>query len=138
IELGMGMPRSGVFIANLVKCRPTVDMKMERDRPPDRDELTACSPYIRRQVEIIRPRVIVALGSPSAKFLLGTARGITAIRGRWGEFCGIPVMPTYHPSYILRNGGEASPLRREVWDDIKKVLAKLGRPVPKQTKGEPE
>jgi len=132
IELGMGIPRSGVFIANLVKCRPTVDMKMERDRPPDRDELTACSPFIRQQVEIIRPRVIVALGSPSAKFLLDTVKGITAIRGRWGEYCGIPVMPTYHPSYVLRNGGDASPLRREVWDDIKKVLEKLGRPVPKK------
>ncbi len=134
IELGMGIPRSDVFIANLVKCRPTVDMKMERDRPPDRDELTSCSPYIRQQVEIIQPRVIVALGSPSAKFLLDTTTGITALRGRWGEYCGIPVMPTYHPSYILRNGGEASPLRRDVWDDIKKVLRKLGRPVPKKQK----
>ncbi len=134
IELGMGIPRSGVFIANLVKCRPTVDMKMERDRPPDRDELEACSHFIRRQVEIIQPRVIVALGSPSAKFLLETTTGITALRGKWGEFCGIPVMPTYHPSYVLRNGGDASPLRRDVWDDIKKVLRKLGRPVPMKKK----
>jgi uracil-DNA glycosylase len=134
IEQGMGIPRDGVFIANLVKCRPTVDMKMERDRPPDRDELAACSPFIRQQVEIIRPRVIVALGSPSAKFLLNTASGITSIRGKWGEFCGIPVMPTYHPSYVLRNGGEASPLRRDVWNDIKKVLQKLGRPVPTKKK----
>ena len=138
IEGGMGIPRPGVFIANLVKCRPTVDLKMERDRPPDRDELAACSPYVKRQVEIIRPRVIVALGSPAAKFLLDTDKGITAIRGGWGEYCGIPVMPTYHPSYVLRNGGDASPLRREVWDDIRKVLEKLGRPVPKKTKGEPE
>ncbi len=134
IEQGMGIPRAGVFIANLVKCRPTVDMKMERDRPPDRDELAACSPFIRQQVEIIRPRVIVALGSPSAKFLLNTASGITSIRGKWGEFCGIPVMPTYHPSYLLRNGGEASPLRRDVWNDIKNVLKKLGRPVPTKKK----
>ncbi len=138
IERGMGIPRTGVFIANLVKCRPTVDLKMERDRPPDRDELAACSPYVKRQVEIIRPRVIVALGSPAAKFLLDTDRGITAIRGRWGEYCGIPVMPTYHPSYVLRNGGDASPLRREVWDDIRKVLDKLGRPVPEKIKGDPE
>jgi uracil-DNA glycosylase len=134
IELGMGIPRTGVFIANLVKCRPTVDMKMERDRPPDRDELETCSTFIRRQVEIIQPRVIVALGSPSAKFLLDTTSGITSLRGTWGEFCGIPVMPTYHPSYVLRNGGDASPLRRDVWDDIKKVLLKLGRPVPVKQK----
>ena len=130
IELGMGIPRSGVFIANLVKCRATVDLKFERDRPPDKDELASCVPFLKQQVEIIRPRVIVALGSPSAKFLLDTATGITSLRGRWGEYCGIPVMPTYHPSYVLRNGGESSPLRRDVWDDIKKVLNKLGRPVP--------
>ncbi len=134
IELGMGIPRAGVFIANLVKCRPTVDMRMERDRPPDNEELLACAPFIRQQIGIIQPRVIVALGSPSSKFLLNTSSGITKLRGAWGEFCGIPVMPTYHPSYLLRNGGEASPLRRDVWDDIKKVLEKLGRPVPTKQK----
>lgn len=130
IERGMGMSRSQVYIANLVKCRPTVDMKMARDRPPDPDEVATCTPYLLRQVEIIRPRVIVALGSPSTKFLLKTETGITRMRGNWGEFNGIPVMPTFHPSYVLRNGGETSPLRKEVWEDIKKVLEKLGRPVP--------
>ncbi len=134
IELGMGVPRSSVFIANLVKCRPTVDMKFERDRPPDHEELASCSPYIIRQVEIIQPRVIVALGSPSAKFLLDTSTGITKLRGNWGFFRGIPVMPTYHPSYVLRNGGESSPLRRDVWEDIKKVLLKLGKLIPNKPK----
>jgi uracil-DNA glycosylase len=134
IELGMGVPRASVFIANLVKCRPTVDMKFERDRPPDNEELTACSLYIQRQVEIIQPSVIVALGSPSAKFLLDTSIGITKLRGNWGSFRGIPVMPTFHPSYVLRNGGETSPLRRDVWDDIKKVLIKLGKPIPNKQK----
>lgn len=85
-------------------------------------------------MEIIQPRAIVALGSPSAKFLLDTSTGITKLRGNWGSFHGIPVMPTYHPSYLLRNGGEASPLRRDVWDDIKKVLGKLGKPIPKKRK----
>lgn len=130
IELGMDVPRARVYIANLVKCRPTVDMKMERDRPPDQDELLSCSPYLARQVELIRPAVIVALGSPSAKFLLDTASGITKIRGKWGEYHGIPVMPTYHPSYLLRNGGDSSPLRRDVWHDIKKAMDRLGWPVP--------
>ncbi len=134
IELGMGVPRSAVFIANLVKCRPTVDMKFERDRPPDREELEVCSHYLLRQIEIIQPRVIMALGSPSAKFLLDTSTGITKLRGNWGSFHGIPVMPTYHPSYLLRNGGESSPLRRDVWDDIKKVLVKIGRPIPNKRK----
>lgn len=135
IERGMGMSRNEVYIANLVKCRPTVDLKLVRDRPPDREELESCVPYLKKQIEIIAPRVIIALGSPAAKFLLGTDRGITRIRGNWGDFEGVPVMPTYHPSYLLRNGGDTSPLRREVWDDIKKVLARTGRPVPTAEKG---
>lgn len=130
IERGMGIAREKVYIANIVKCRPTVDQKMERDRPPDRDEIAACAPYLLRQIEVLRPRVIVALGSPSMKFLLRTEAGITKMRGRWGEFMGIPVMPTFHPSYVLRNGGESSPLRKEVWSDIKMVMEKLGWPVP--------
>ncbi|OHD64193.1 MAG: uracil-DNA glycosylase [Spirochaetes bacterium RBG_13_51_14] len=130
IERGMGISRRQVYIANLVKCRPTVDMKMVRDRPPDPEEVQTCTPYLLRQIGIIRPRAIVALGSPSMKYLLKTSSGITKLRGTWGEFNGIPVMPTYHPSYVLRNGGEKSPLRRDVWEDIKMVLEKLGWPLP--------
>lgn len=130
IERGMGIPRSDVYIANIVKCRPTIDQKMLRDRPPDPDEVEACCPYLLAQIEIIRPSAIVALGSPSARFLLKTSTGITKLRGTWGEFQGIPVMPTFHPSYVLRNGGETSPLRREVWEDIKSVMARLGLPLP--------
>lgn len=135
IEMGMGVPRSRVYIANLVKCRPTVDMKMERDRPPDPEELQSCAPYILKQVEIIRPGVIVALGSPSSKFLLNTTSGITRLRGTWGEYRGIPVMPTFHPSYLLRNGGESSPLKRDVWNDIKMVMDRVGWTVPARKKG---
>ena len=89
IELGMGIPRSAVYIANLVKCRPTVDMKMLRDRPPDPEEVATCTPYLMKQIHIIQPKVIVALGSPSAKFLLDTSVGITKLRGNWGEWDGI-------------------------------------------------
>jgi uracil-DNA glycosylase family 4 len=135
IEMGMGIPRSAVYIANLVKCRPTVDMKMLRDRPPDPEEVETCTPYLMKQIHIIQPKVIVALGSPSAKFLLDTSVGITKLRGNWGEWGGIPVMPTYHPSYLLRNGDESSPLKRDVWNDIKKVLVKLGRSIPAKQKG---
>ena len=130
IEKGMGVSRSKVYIANIVKCRPTVDLKFERDRPPEPDETAACSPYLLRQIELIQPKVIVTLGGPSTKFLLNTATGITRLRGQWGEFRGIPVMPTFPPSYVLRNGGDRSPLRREVWHDIKLVLEKLGWPIP--------
>ena len=130
IEKGMGVSRSQVYIANIVKCRPTVDLKFERDRPPEPDETAACSPYLLRQIETIQPRVIITLGGPSTKFILQTTTGITRLRGQWGEFRGIPVMPTFHPSYVLRNGGDRSPLRREVWHDIKLVLERLGWPVP--------
>ena len=130
IENGMGIPRSEVYIANIVKCRPTIDFKMERDRPPAPDETASCSPWLLEQVKIIRPRVIITLGNPATKFILQTTEGITKTRGKWGEFTGIPVMPTYHPSYVLRNGGDKSPLRRHVWEDIRKVLEHLGRPIP--------
>ncbi|PJZ71283.1 uracil-DNA glycosylase [Leptospira perolatii] len=126
IENGIGVPRDNVFIANLTKCRPTVDLKFEKDRPPDEEESAACSPYLVRQIAVIQPKVIITLGNPSTKFVLNTKEGITKLRGKWGDFHGIPVMPTYHPSYVLRNGGENSPLKREVWEDIKLVLLKLG------------
>ncbi|MCB1138770.1 MAG: uracil-DNA glycosylase [Leptospiraceae bacterium] len=130
IENGMGLSRSQVYIANIVKCRPTVEQKGFRDRPPDPEETAACSPYLLRQIELIRPEVIVTLGNPSTRFLLNTSLGITKLRGQWADFRGTPVMPTYHPSYVLRNGGEKSPLRRDVWEDIQKVMQKLGLPLP--------
>jgi len=130
IEKGIGIPRSEVYIANIVKCRPTVNQEMKKDRPPEPDEVEACTPYLLRQIELIAPKVIVALGGPSTKFLLKTHVGITKLRGQWGEFMGIPVMPTYHPSYVLRNGGEKSPLRRDVWEDIQKVMERAGIPPP--------
>lgn len=122
IEKGMKVRRQEVFIANVVKCRPTIDLKLERDRPPDDDEVSACGDYLRKQIDIIRPKVIITLGNPSTKFLLNPKYGITKVRGKWDWYKDIPVMPTYHPSYILRNGGDASPLKRDVWNDIKKVL----------------
>jgi len=130
IERGIGIPRSEVYIANIVKCRPTVDMKMVKDRPPDREELESCTPFLLEQLKILEPKVIVTLGSPATKFLLNTKIGITKLRGKWGEFAGIPVMPTYHPSYVLRNGGDKSPLRRDVWEDIKQVMKFLGMEIP--------
>jgi uracil-DNA glycosylase len=130
IEKGIGIPRAQVYIANIVKCRPTVDLKFSKDRPPEPDEIESCTPYLLKQIEIIQPSVIVPLGNPSTRFLLNTSTGITKMRGKWGEFEGVPVMPTYHPSYILRNGGDKSPLRKDVWEDIKKVMEKLGMTIP--------
>ncbi len=128
IEQGMKYKREEVYIANVVKCRPTVDLLLRRDRPPDEEEVAACHKYLLEQIKIISPRVIVTLGNPSTKFLLNTQTGITRMRGKWARYQDIDVMPTYHPSYILRNGGNASPLKKEVWHDIKLVLQRLGRP----------
>lgn len=127
----MGFTREQVFIANIVKCRPTVDGAGQRDRPPTEEEMAACLPYLRRQLAILKPRVIVSLGNTAIKGLLGLS-GITRLHGQWLEYDGIPLMPTYHPSYLLRNGGMVPTNRSlwEVWDDMQKVLVKLGRPVP--------
>ncbi len=125
IEKGMKLRREDVYICNVVKCRPTVNMEFQRDRPPDDEEARACGPFLMKQIEIIRPDVIITLGNPSTQFLLKTKNGITKIRGHWHVYNNIPVMPTYHPSYVLRNGGDSSPLKREVWEDIKKVIALL-------------
>jgi len=114
----IGLEREEVYIANVVKCRPP------ENRTPEQDETATCSPFLFAQIAAIRPRVIVALGSPAAKTLLGTKAGITQIRGTWGAFRGIPVMPTFHPAYLLR--AYTSENRRKVWEDLKAAKAKLG------------
>ncbi len=125
IEKGMKLRREDVYICNVVKCRPTVNMEFQRDRPPDEEEARTCGPFLMKQIEIIRPDVIITLGNPSTQFLLKTKNGITRIRGHWHAYNTIPLMPTYHPSYVLRNGGDSSPLKRDVWEDIKKVISLL-------------
>ncbi len=113
----IGFARSQVYIANVVKCRPP------ENRTPEADEVETCAPFLFRQIEAISPRVIVALGSPAAKTLLGTREGIKRIRGTWGEFRGIPVMPTFHPAYLLRAYTVEN--RRLVFEDLKAARARL-------------
>jgi DNA polymerase len=122
IEKGMKIPRNQVYIGNVVKCRPTIDLKGFRDRPPEKDEVSACSWILLEQINIIRPKIIVTLGNPATKFLLNTEIGITKMRGTFNYFHDIPVIPTYHPSYILRNDYPGSTTKRETWEDIKKVI----------------
>lgn len=123
-----GLKRSDVFIANIVKCRPP------ENREPRADEIINCFPYLQRQIEIINPEVIVALGAPAARTLLNTNKSIGQLRGQFHEYYAglgstpIKVMPTYHTAYLLRNYSEEN--RRRVWDDMKKVLAELGLPIP--------
>jgi uracil-DNA glycosylase family 4 len=121
IEKGLKMKRSDVYITNVQKCRPP------QNRNPEPDEIVACQPFLEAQIRAIRPRVIVGLGKFGAHWLLKTAVPITRLRGKLGEYEGIPVMPTYHPAYLLRNPSA----KKDLWEDMKMVLQILGRPVPK-------
>ena len=117
----MGFQRSQVYIANVVKCRPP------NNRTPLAGEVDACWDYLRRQIEIIRPRVIITLGGPAAKLVLGIKEGITRVRGTWHEYPGVspavPVMPTFHPAYLLRRYTKEN--RAKVWSDLKTALKRL-------------
>jgi DNA polymerase len=112
----MTLTRDDVYIANVIKCRPP------ENRNPEPEELDACRPYIRRQVEIIKPKVIVTLGRFALQSLTEKAYGITATRGQWLDYEGVKVMPTYHPAYLLRTPSA----KKDVWADMKKVMAELG------------
>ena len=113
----IGLERGDVYIANIVKCRPP------GNRDPEPDEVATCSPFLFRQIESIQPKAIVALGSPAAKTLLDTKAGITSLRGRFGSFRGIPVMPTFHPAYLLRKYTDEN--RRAVYEDLKAARARI-------------
>ena len=121
IIAAMGFKREDVYIANVLKCRPP------ENRTPFPDEVTNCLPYLLSQIELIKPKMIVALGATAVRALLDVQIGITKMRGHWYTFRDIPIMPTFHPAYLLRNPAA----KKEVWDDMKAVLEKLGRPVPK-------
>jgi uracil-DNA glycosylase len=112
----MKLTRDDVYIANVIKCRPP------ENRNPEPDELDACRPFIRRQIELIKPKVIVTLGRFALQSLMEKGFSITASRGSWLEYKGIKVMPTYHPAYLLRNPAA----KKDVWQDMKKVMAELG------------
>jgi len=120
IEKGMKIKRAEVYICNIVKCRPP------NNRNPEPDEVEACIGFVKKQIQAIKPKVIVTLGNVPTQNLLGTKQGITKMRGVWQEYEGIPVMPTFHPSYLLRSPGE----KKWVWIDIKKVMERLGLAVP--------
>lgn len=111
IEKGIGIPRSDVYICNIVKCRPP------RNRTPLPPEVAACRPFLDGQIEAIQPRVIVTLGKPAASLLLDREIAITRVRGTWQDYRGIPLMPTLHPAYVLRQYTQEN--RRAVWQDLK-------------------
>ncbi|MGZ3504987.1 MAG: uracil-DNA glycosylase [Vulcanimicrobiaceae bacterium] len=124
----IGFAREDVYICNTVKCRPTLkDGDKLRNRAPDPQEMANCRPFLDEQIEIIRPDVLLALGAPAAKSFLGKDFAITKGRGRWYEGPNdIPLMVTFHPAYVLRQGGMAlTETKRQVWSDLKAVRARL-------------
>jgi len=127
--IAMGLTREEVYICNVLKCRPP------NNRDPSAEEILACSPYLRAQLEILRPEVLVTLGSPASKTLLSTVDGIGKLRGRFHDFYpsghpsegpSVPLMPTYHPAYLLRSPSE----KGKTWGDLQMVMSLLGLPAP--------
>jgi DNA polymerase len=119
----MGMKRSDVYICNVLKCRPP------GNRNPETAEIEQCGPFMLRQVKAIAPEVVVALGTFAAQTLLGTRAPISKMRGRFHDYHGIPLMPTFHPSFLLHNKNDTTKFW-DVWDDMVQVLEKLGMSVP--------
>jgi uracil-DNA glycosylase len=122
IEKGMGLRREDVYICNVIKCRPP------KNRVPERDEIESCLPFLKKQLEIIRPDVICALGLTAAQSLLGRPFTMGRERGTWVSFQDIPMMPTYHPAYLLRNPSA----KRQVWEDVQKVMKLMNLEVRKE------
>ena len=124
----MDFRRPDVYIANVLKCRPDTPPGASGNRKPTPEEMNVCKPYLLQQIEIIQPKVIVALGGTAVEGLLGIEKAfITQLRGTWKTFQGIPLMPTFHPSYLLRN--QANTEKRKVWEDMMLVLERLGRKI---------
>jgi uracil-DNA glycosylase family 4 len=123
----MGFSREEVYIANVLKCRPDMPTGKSGNRPPTAEEMATCLPYLREQIALIQPKLMVALGGVAMRGLFGLDRPMKSLRGRWHQFAGIPVMPTFHPSYLLRNQSLAE--KRKVWEDMLLVLERLGRPI---------
>jgi uracil-DNA glycosylase len=123
----MGFRRDDVYIANVLKCRPDIPEGSSGNRAPTLDEMQTCLPYLRAQIEIIQPKVMVALGGVAMRGLFGTSEPMKSLRGRWHDFGNIPVMATFHPSYLLRN--QALSEKRKVWEDMLQVLERLRVPI---------
>jgi uracil-DNA glycosylase len=128
----MGLSRERVYIANILKCRPDMPAGSSGNRKPTADEMKTCIPYLHAQIDIIQPKVLVALGATAVEGLLGVS-GISKLRGHWQTYRGIPLMPTYHPAYLLRN--QALSEKRRVWEDLLAIMEKLGMPISDKQRG---
>ena len=128
----MGLSRQTVYIANILKCRPDTPGQSSGNRKPTPGEMQTCIPYLEAQIDLIKPKILVALGGTAVEGLLGMS-GIMKMRGNWQTYRGIPLMPTYHPSYLLRNQAPAE--KRRVWEDMMQVMEKLGLPISEKQRG---
>ncbi len=129
----MGYQRADVYVANILKCRPDTPGQAYGNRPPRPDEMQSCRPTLFEQIDIIRPKAIVALGATAMKGLMDDESPMRDLRGRWHDFKGIPVMATYHPSYLLRNQSPAE--KRKVWEDMLLVKERLGHAITEKDRG---
>jgi DNA polymerase len=129
----MGLAREQVYIGNVLKCRPDMPPGVPGNRKPTREEMATCVPYLRAQIEVIRPKVLVALGATAVEGLIGSVGTIGSLRGKFLEYRGVPTMPTYHPSYLLRN--QSNTEKRKVWEDLLKVMERLGMPISEKQRG---
>jgi len=123
----MGLTRQTVYIGNILKCRPDTPGETTGNRKPTPQEMETCIPYLHEQIDLIQPKVIVALGATAVEGLLGKTIGITKLRGQWRTYRNIPLMPTFHPSYLLRP--ENARQKRSVWEDMLQVMEKLALPI---------
>lgn len=130
----MGLSRDRIYIANVLKCRPDTPGQRTGNRKPTPEEMSTCLPYLREQIQVIRPKVLVALGATAIEGLLGRQQVfVTRIRGQWLQFEEYPVMPTYHPAYLLRNDSIAE--KRKVWEDMLAVMELIGLPISEKQRG---
>lgn len=130
----MGLERSKVYLSNICKFRPEMKNQTTGTRKPSLQEMAACLPFLRAEIDVVKPKVIIALGGTTAECLLNESRAISQMRGNWYQFQGIPLRITYHPSYLLRqNEGVAE--KRMVWEDILVAMEKLGLPISDKQRG---
>ncbi len=130
----MGLSRGEVYISNIVKFRPALPKQTTNNRKPTPEEMAACLPFVRAEIGIVRPELIIALGGTAAEGLLGAGSPVTSLRGKWHEFEGTPLRVTYHPSYLLQSGG-GNQTKRLLWEDMLAVMEKLGLPITEKQRG---
>ncbi len=128
----MGLSRERVYIGNILKCRPDMPAGSSGNRKPLPEEMLTCIPYLHEQIDLIRPKLLVALGGTAMEGLLGLS-GITKLRGQWHTYRGIPLMPTYHPAYLLHN--QSNTEKRKVWEDLMAVMEKMELPISEKQRG---